>query len=70
MLTTEAAKADAGGVMNPTSYPPLSPACLAAVLRAVADEGENFYDPHESKVSAIRTDWILAIAAELEGHRG
>jgi hypothetical protein len=56
--------------MNPTSYPPLSPACLAAVLRAVADEGENFYDPHESKVSAIRTDWILAIAAELEGHRG
>ncbi len=55
---------------DPTSRPPLSPACLAAVLLAVADEGENFYDPHEGKVSAVRTDWILAIAAELDGHSG
>lgn len=42
----------------------------AAALRAVADQGENFYDPHEGKTSAVRTDWILAIAAELEGHHG
>ena len=42
--------------------------CLATALRAAAaDQSENFYDPHEGKVSAIRTDWILAIAAELEG---
>lgn len=41
----------------------------AAVLRVVADQGENFYDPHDGKTSAVRAEWILAIAAELEGAR-
>lgn len=39
---------------------------LAAALRAAAEQGENFYDPHKDKVSAVRIDKILAIAAELE----
>jgi hypothetical protein len=43
---------------------------IASALRAAADEGENFYDPHKGKVSAVRTDWIRAIAAELDGHSG
>lgn len=40
--------------------------CLAAALRAVADQSENFYDPHEGKVSVVRTDRIIAIADELD----
>jgi len=44
--------------------------CIAAALRVVADEGESFYDPWEGKTSAVRTDWILAIVAELEGRHG
>lgn len=39
---------------------------VAAALRAAADQGENLYDQHEGKVSVIRTDKLLAIAAELE----
>jgi hypothetical protein len=88
MLTTEADRAERGGVIADTSPPPLSPAAravvdaayalplkdgqpsIASALRAAADEGENFYDPHKGKVSAVRTDWILAIAAELDGHSG
>ena len=44
-------------------------AAIAAALRVVADEGESFYDPCEGKTSAVRTDWILAIADELENHQ-
>ena len=39
---------------------------LAAALRAVADQSENLYDPHEGKVSVVRVEKLLAIAAELE----
>ena len=41
--------------------------CLAAALRALADQSENLYDPHEGKVSVVRADDLLAIATELEG---
>ena len=37
----------------------------AAALRAVADQSENLYDPHEGKVSVVRVEKLLAIAAEL-----
>lgn len=40
---------------------------IAAALRAAADQGENFYDPHEGKVSVVRVDLLIAIADELEG---
>ena len=43
---------------------------VAAVLRAVADQGENLYDPDEGKVSVVRMDDLLALAAELEGADG
>ena len=43
---------------------------LIAALRAAADQGENFYDPHEGKVSVVRAEHLLAIAAELEGANG
>ena len=39
---------------------------IAAALRAAADQSENFYDPHEGKVSVVRVEKLLAIAAELE----
>ena len=39
---------------------------LAAVLRALTDEAENFYDPSEGKTAAVRVDDILKIATELE----
>lgn len=43
---------------------------LAAALRAVADQNENFYDPHEEgKVSVVCVEKLLAIAAELEAHQ-
>jgi hypothetical protein len=38
----------------------------AAALRAAADQSENLYDPHEGKVSVVRVEKLLAIAAELE----
>lgn len=41
---------------------------LAAALRAVADQGENLYDPHEGKVFVVRVEHLLAIAAELENN--
>ena len=41
---------------------------LAAALRAAADQGENLYDPHEGKVSVVRVEHLLAIAAELEAN--
>lgn len=40
---------------------------IAAALRAVADQSENLYDPHEGKVSVVRVEKLLDIAAELEG---
>ena len=40
----------------------------AAALRAVADQSENLYDPHEGKVSVVRVEKLLAIAAELRTH--
>ena len=40
---------------------------IAAALRAAADQSENLYDPHEGKVSVVRVEHLLAIAAELEG---
>jgi len=39
---------------------------IAAALRAAADQSENLYDPHEGKVSVVRVEKLLAIAAELE----
>jgi hypothetical protein len=42
----------------------------AAILRIAADQGENFYDPHEGKVSVVRIDLLIAIADELEGKNG
>ena len=42
----------------------------AAALRAAADQSENLYDPHEGKVSVVRVEKLLAIAAELEGLNG
>lgn len=39
---------------------------LAAVLRALTDEAENFYDPCEGKTAAVRVDDILKIVEELE----
>ena len=39
---------------------------LAAVLRALTDEAENFYDPCEGKTAAVRVDDILKIVDELE----
>lgn len=101
MLTTEAAKADAGGVITDTSHPPLSPAaravvdawlssergqrmlgdpaCLAAALRAVADEID--VPLSITHVPGQQQRWyglgvanfkrkLRAIAAELEGQRG
>ena len=38
----------------------------AAALLAAADQSENLYDPHEGKVSVVRVEKLLAIAAELE----
>ena len=40
--------------------------CLAAALRAAAEQGENLYDPHEGKTSVVRVEHLLAIADELE----
>jgi hypothetical protein len=40
---------------------------VAAALRAAADQSENLYDPHEGKVSVVRVEKLLAIAAELKG---
>lgn len=40
--------------------------CLAAALRAAADQSENLYDPHEGKVSVVRVEHLIAIADELE----
>ena len=39
---------------------------IAAALRALADQSENLYDPHEGKVSVVRADDLLAIATELQ----
>ena len=39
---------------------------IAAALRAAADQSENLYDPHEGKVSIVRAEKLLAIAAELK----
>ena len=39
---------------------------LAAALKAAADQSENLYDPHEGKVSIVRAEKLLAIAAELK----
>ena len=41
---------------------------IAAAIRALANQSENLYDPHEGKVSVVRTDDLLTIATELEGH--
>lgn len=38
----------------------------AAALRAVADQGENLYDPHEGKASVVRVEHLLTVANELE----
>ena len=43
--------------------------CAAAVLRAAANQSENLYDPHEGKVSVVRVEKLLAIAAELGAHQ-
>ena len=40
---------------------------LAAALRAVADQSENFYVPRVGNVSVVCVEKLLAIAAELEG---
>ena len=44
--------------------------CLAAALEALADQDETLFDENEElmpAVRAVRTDRILAIAAELRG---
>jgi hypothetical protein len=40
--------------------------CLAAALRAAADQSENLYDPHEGKVCVVRVEHLITIADELE----
>ena len=42
---------------------------LAAALRAVADQSENFYVPHIGDVSVVCVEKLLAIADELEAHQ-
>ena len=45
-------------------------ACLAAALEALADQDETLFDEDDEMmpaVRAVRTDRILAIAAELPG---
>ena len=39
---------------------------VAAALEAAANQSENLYDPHEGKVSVVRVETLLAIAAELK----
>ena len=42
---------------------------IAAALRAVADQSENFYVPHIGDVSVVCVEKLLAIADELEAHQ-
>ena len=44
---------------------PVYKQCIAAALEAAANQSENLYDPHEGKVSVVRVETLLAIAAEL-----
>lgn len=39
---------------------------VAAALRAVADQGEIFFDAYDSPVQVVTVDDLLAIAHELE----
>lgn len=43
-------------------------ATLAAALRAAADQDETLFDINDELVPAVRTDHLLAIAAELEAN--
>ena len=40
--------------------------CLAAALRALADNAEYLFDPPQGKAAVVRVDDILARVAEME----
>lgn len=40
--------------------------CLAAALRAIANQGEIFFDEYDSPVEVVTIDDLLTIAKELE----
>ena len=61
---------DAQAVLDAAVLPCTIREGIAASLRALADQSETLYDPHEGKVSVIRTDRVLAIASELNRNVG
>lgn len=43
---------------------------MAVAIRTAAEHSENLYNSHEGKVSVVRVEHLLAIAAELEAVNG